>query len=284
MTTPVTPIERRIALPAGEFRLLEWPGDGPAVMFLHGLSGTADVWALTIAALEGGVHAFAIDQRGHGASPAPASGYRASDYASDAFALAEALQLDRAHLVGHSMGARIAIVAAGTRPGRFATVSIVDIGPEAWRQNWIDTVAAFDRLPASFANRDEALAYTARGRTLTPAAMDRFLARLVEQPDGSYRWKANFDALKQTVTLQRGRGYWREWERISDPLLLIRGGTSDELRPSVAAAMQVRNPLARYEEFADTGHNIPLLAPVELAKSLSNHWARAPKPGKEVSR
>lgn len=284
MTEPIAPIERRITLPAGDFRLLEWPGEGPAVIFLHGLSTSADVWALTVSALDGRCHAFAIDQRGHGTSPAPESGYAASDFARDALALRDALNLETVHLVGHSMGARVAIVAAAMRPGSFASVTIVDIGPEAWKQNWVDTVAAFDRLPSSFADREAALAYTARGRTLTPAAMERFLARLVEQPDGSYRWRANFAALKETVRLQRGRGYWREWERISDPLLLIRGETSDELRASVAAAMRVRNPLARYEEFAETGHNIPLLAPDRLAESLSGHWARAIAAGREVTR
>jgi len=283
MTEPVAPIERRIALPAGDFRLLEWPGEGPTVIFLHGLSASADVWALTMASLGGKCHAFAIDQRGHGSSPAPGTGYTAGDFAQDALALRDTLGDGPVHLVGHSMGARVAMVAAAMRPGVFASVVIVDIGPEAWKQNWVDTVAAFDRLPDSFADREAAIAYNARGRTLSPAAIERFLGRLVEQPDGSYRWRANFDALKQTVRLQRGRGYWREWERISDPLLLIRGETSDELRPSVAAAMRVRNPLARYEEFAETGHNIPLLAPDRLAESLAGHWARAIPAGNEVT-
>ncbi len=271
MTTPPSPIERRLTLPAGDFRLLEWPGEGPPAVFLHGLSGSADVWGGTVAGLPG-CHAFAIDQRGHGSSPQPATGYHAIEYAADAHALSDALALDRPHLIGHSMGGRVALVAAARWPGLFRSVAIVDIGPEAWKQNWVDTVAAFDRMPPGFASRAEAIAYASRGRILTPEAIERFLGRLAEQADRSYRWKANFDALKQTVTLQRGRGYWREWERITDPLLLIRGGTSDELRPAVAAAMRERNPLARYEEFADTGHNIPLIAPGLLAESLRAHW------------
>src|SRR5690554_5984194 len=70
-----------VRLPAGGFRILTWPGgtDGTTV-FLHGLSGAADVWRPTIAAFGSDrPRCIAIDQRGHGRSPHTPGAYAASD-------------------------------------------------------------------------------------------------------------------------------------------------------------------------------------------------------------
>jgi pimeloyl-ACP methyl ester carboxylesterase len=100
-----------LALPAGRFRALEWPVTEPPVLFLHGLIGIAEVWQPTIARFaKPHPRCIAIDQRGHGHSPKPAADYSAGRYARDLTDALDALGLDRVHLVGHSMGARVAMV------------------------------------------------------------------------------------------------------------------------------------------------------------------------------
>ena len=78
--------------------------------------------------------------------------------------------------------------------------------------------------------------------------------------------------MKTIVRTQRSRNYWREWESVAMPLLLVRGGDSDELRPRVAGEMRRRNPAAEYLELAGVGHNMPLLDPAGLAAALSAFW------------
>lgn len=278
------PAERFIELGAGPFRVLEWGGGAPSAIFLHGLTGVAEVWGPTIAALGADrPRAIAIDQRGHGQSAKPPSGYGVGAFVADLMQAVEALGLDRPHLVGHSMGARVALVAAARHAGRFRSVSMVDIGPEAWRENWRSTVAAFERMPASYPDVETALgggrrrggesadaALAARPDDATLRAIA--LARLETLPGGEVAWRADREALKQTVTVQRSRDYWRDWERIAIPAQLIRGGASNELRPRIAAEMRRRNPAVRYEEFEGIGHNIPLLAPARLAATLELFW------------
>jgi pimeloyl-ACP methyl ester carboxylesterase len=284
------PARRRIALPAGEFRVLEWPGAEPPAIFLHGLTGVAEVWGPTVAALAPARHSFALDQRGHGHSAKPVTGYAVAAFLGDLLEAMRVLGLDRPHLVGHSMGARVALVAAARHPERFRSVAIVDIGPDQWRANWQSTVAAFDRMPPSYPSAEAAVggARNRGGESADAALADRqddatlrtiALARLRTLPDGSVTWLANREALKRTVIAHRSRNYWHDWERISIPALLVRGGTSGELRPAVSDRMRSRNPRVGFRQFEGVGHNIPLLAPGRLAATLSEFWPSVERSG-----
>lgn len=277
------PTVRTLSLSAGEFRALEWPGAAPPVLLLHGLTGVAEVWGPTIAAFEPVRQSFAIDQRGHGQSPKPADGYDIAAFVGDIIEAVDALRLVRPHLAGHSMGARVALVAAARYPERFRSVAIVDIGPEQWRANWQSSVAAFDRMPATYPDVEAALGGArSRGAESADAALlERpndatlrtiALSRLRTLPDGSVTWLADREALKKTVIAHRSRNYWRDWERLAVPALLVRGGTSGELRPEVSERMRRRNPRVAFRELENVGHNIPLLAPGRLAVTLSEFW------------
>lgn len=275
--TAIAPIERTIDLSAGAFRGIEWPGNADrTVVFLHGLSGVADVWTDTIADLAdalgvGHPRCIAIDQRNHGHSPRTPGHCTARDYLADLVELIEGLGT-RVDLVGHSMGARVTILAAARRPDLVDTATIVDIGPEAWSTNVTNTARSFRALPERFVDRAEALEF---GRLSNRGDQwaERFVAwRLRPHDDGSYTWLADHDRLIESVATQRARNYWHDWERIATPALLIRGGTSREVRPRIAAEMRRRNPRVGFVEIADVGHNVPLLAPRRLADELAGFW------------
>ncbi len=264
--------ERFVETAAGSFRVLEWPGADPAVLFLHGLTAVADVWGPTVAEFAGKrPRCIAIDQRGHGMSPQGDIDYRVSAFVDDAEQIVDRLKLGRIHLVGHSMGARVALVAAAKAPDRYLTTAIVDIGPEQWRENWVSSVEGFSRMPAGFASEKEAVAFASRRRPLSGEAKAIFLARLRKDGD-SLVWRADVEALKTIVTVQRSRNYWVDWERLSKNTVLIRGGESNELRPRVTEEMRRRNPSVGFVELAEAPHNIPLAAPGELAQVLLKHW------------
>ena len=285
MTTPTV---RTVALSAGSFRVLEWEGSDRSAIFLHGLTGVAEVWGPTVDALgDGRPHSFALEQRGHGHSPKPTFGYKIGNYERDLVEAIEALKLDRPHLVGHSMGARVSMFAAARHPELFRSVTIVDIGPERWKANWVDSVAAFDRLPPSWPSVEAAVGRAGQIRpgssidaalaaTGSAAAPLRAIAeaRLRVNPDGSASWLASTDALKQTVIAHRSRGFWPEWSRVSAPAMLVRGELSDELRVATSSRMRAMRPDVRFEELAGVGHNIPLIAPTSLAHVLRDFWGK----------
>ena len=93
-------------------------GDGPAVILIHGVGLNADAWAPQMDALAAAHRVIAYDTLGHGSSALPPESATLDDYVSQLAQFMDALDLPRASLVGHSMGAMIAIAAALRHPGR----------------------------------------------------------------------------------------------------------------------------------------------------------------------
>ncbi len=269
------PVETFTPLRAGNFRCLTW-SDGPeTVLFLHGLGAVGEVWGPTIGQLPTTRRYVALDQRGHGQSPSSLN----LSYAAPAF-VADALQTvrnlgGRVHLVGHSMGARVAILLAARYPQLLHSVAVVDIGPEASKANIEATTRSFTARPERFANSAEAIAFTFRSRTPTDVERDVFLARLRTEGDGTVTWYSSRASLVACVSRQRSRSYWREWRAITVPALYVHGGKSNEVPVPLADRMRAMNPAVNFLRLDGVGHNVPLLAPAELATSLVHFWKLA---------
>jgi pimeloyl-ACP methyl ester carboxylesterase len=101
-------------------------GDKPALLLLHGLTDNGRYWSRTAAALEDLYDVCMLDQRGHGLSERPASGYSDEEMAADATKVIEALHLAPAAVLGHSMGGAVTIVLAGKRPDLVARALLLD--------------------------------------------------------------------------------------------------------------------------------------------------------------
>jgi pimeloyl-ACP methyl ester carboxylesterase len=103
-------------------------GEGPDVLLIHGVTGDMSVWFLCRAmeVLGRSSRVTAYDLRGHGYSDVPASGYTSAEQAGDTIALMDALEIDRAMLVGHSFGGVIAMHAAVLYPDRIEAVVLSD--------------------------------------------------------------------------------------------------------------------------------------------------------------
>lgn len=104
------PVVRSIDLPTGvtlEYAEQGRP-DGIPVVLLHGYTDSRHSWNLVLPRLPPRYRVFAITQRGHGESSKPADGYRVADFAGDVAAFLEAKRIDRAIIVGHSMGSMVA--------------------------------------------------------------------------------------------------------------------------------------------------------------------------------
>lgn len=104
-------------------------GSGPVVVMLHGTSASHAVWEPIAGALAAEATTVAVDQRGHGRSDKPADGYAAPDFADDVVTVLDAIGVDTAVVVGHSLGARNAWVAAARHPDRVAGIVCVDYTP-----------------------------------------------------------------------------------------------------------------------------------------------------------
>ncbi|WP_051792575.1 alpha/beta fold hydrolase [Amycolatopsis jejuensis] len=107
--------------PHGLLSYLRWPGPGEPILFLHPVNTAARVWTGIAERVDRA--SVAVDFRGHGRSE-PGSSYLPQDYARDALAVLDYLEIDRVHVVGGSLGGAIAVELTALAPRRVASIAL----------------------------------------------------------------------------------------------------------------------------------------------------------------
>jgi non-heme chloroperoxidase len=242
------------------------PG-GEAIVFLHGYTDSWFSFSRILPLLPDGYHVYALDQRGHGDSERPASGYTIDDLAADAVAFLDALGIERAVLVGHSMGSMVARRVAQCHPERVARLVLV--GPILLAVNEaIQGLAAVvntltDPVPHEFVR--EFQAGTAHVPLPEPF-LDRVVAESLKLP--AHVWKGALDG--QMTANDLG-----QLARIAAPTLIL-WGERDALFPRADQEhMAAAIPDARLVIYAETGHSLHWERPEQFAADLEAFIRRA---------
>jgi pimeloyl-ACP methyl ester carboxylesterase len=191
------PVPRSLRVPVNEteLHLLEWgAADSPPVLLVHGMRGHARWFSTVGPALGSRYRALALDLRGHGES-AHTPPYGHAVYASDVVALADALELGRFVLLGHSMGGGVAVRAAARLGARLAALVIVDsaLGPPPRPALARAQSEAEEPTYATFSSFEEARArFKLRpGDTVAAPELLDHLAwhAIVRRADGQFAWR-----------------------------------------------------------------------------------------------
>jgi pimeloyl-ACP methyl ester carboxylesterase len=125
--TQAPPTPRTIHLHGHELSYID-SGEGPAVLFIHGLLGSNQNWTHLVHGLEGGHRVIIPDLFGHGASEKPMGDYSLSAHAATLRDLLDCLGIDRVTLVGHSLGGGIALQFCYLFPDRVDRLALVASG------------------------------------------------------------------------------------------------------------------------------------------------------------
>lgn len=173
-------IEYDVPVRGGSLRVVEWPGDGPAVVAVHGITANSLTWAAVARELAGAVRLIAPDLRGRAGSAALPGPYGMAAHAADMIAIADHLGAERINLAGQSMGGFVVTETAARYPARVGSVLLVDGGLPLPTPAGLDvdevllaTIGpAMRRLSMTFDGPDEYLAFfrsnPALGRYWTP--------------------------------------------------------------------------------------------------------------------
>ena len=251
--------------------------DGVPIVFIHGFSHDRHVWEDVLCGLPEALAPLTLDLRGHGESDwALAGSYRPEDYASDLAPVLDALSVERAIVVGHSLGGNVATLFAAAQPDRVSALVLVDTGPalsgDAWQAVSGDVASAmgcFDDI-ASY-RRLLSLAYPfGRGE-----ALDR-LARtgLVQRLDGRFEPKLDPLIVERTGTdddwVETESALWAALGKLQCPTLVVRGEQSAMLSEAVARQM-VENVLAHgtAASVERAGHAIAVDNAIGLSEAIA---------------
>ncbi len=110
--------------------VIEGPPEAPPVLLLHSIGTTLHVWDPQVAVLARRYRLIRPDLRGHGLSDVVAGDHSMSTLAADQVALLDALGIASAHVIGLSIGGRIAQTLAAEHPGRVASLALLDTAME----------------------------------------------------------------------------------------------------------------------------------------------------------
>jgi pimeloyl-ACP methyl ester carboxylesterase len=169
-------------------------GSGEPVIFLHGYTDSRHSFDLLQPILPRDLHAYLLDQRGHGDSERPECCYAQQDFAKDVVAFMDALGIQRATIVGHSMGSFIAQQVALESPERVRALVLIGSAPTANNEVIRGLNAEVARLQDPIS---PAFVRDFQASTVSKPVPDSYLATLVSESlkVPARVWKATLDGL-----------------------------------------------------------------------------------------
>ncbi len=244
---------------------------GLPVLLLHGVTDSWRSFELVLPHLPSEYRVIAITQRGHGDATRPESGYRFADFANDVRLFLDLKEIDRAVVVGHSMGTGVAQRFAIDHPNRVA--GLVLIGAFArWKDNpaanelWETVIKDMtDPVDPSFVLEFQ-LSTTAQ--PVPPEFFEMCVYESLKLP--AHVWRGAFGGFRQT-------DHAPELPKISAPTLIL-WGDQDAICPRgdqdlLATAI----PNTRLIVYEGTGHSPPWETPQRVAEDLTTFLADLPK-------
>jgi pimeloyl-ACP methyl ester carboxylesterase len=291
------PTERYISANGLTFHSIDWgghalsdsplgsrgrPWDGEWLVLLHGLASQAHIWDLVAPMLTDSFRVIAIDQRGHGLSDKPDSGYDWATVTSDLDAILDALKIERAVLAGHSWGGNVAVQYAVDQPDRVSGLILIDGGflQIGDRLDW-PTVEKFLEPPDLIGTPVDEFRASMKmwmGAAWSPEAEAITLQNFEVRQDHTIEPR-----LCKSNHMQVVRALWEHrpselWARVQCPVLMMPAvapephdeRTRDILenkRRNIAVAEE-RLQRSQTIWMTDTIHDIPLQRPGELAEAI----------------
>jgi pimeloyl-ACP methyl ester carboxylesterase len=207
-----------------------------------------------------------FDQRGHGRSFKPPNEYKPENYAKDLQLILKELNWSSIELVGHSMGARNALLFCHLFPDLCHKLVLEDLGPEVKNEDFYGFNSFQEYLlaivPTPFSTREEAKKFMLNElpeklksfRGGQQIAMFMYSNITENKKDNSYDWRFSKEAILETIHLGRFKNYWSEWKLIKVPTLVIRGEESTYLTSDIFDRMLTENSNSRGIVVKNAGH------------------------------
>ena len=231
-------------------------GTGPAVVLLHGLADTHDLWRHQLGPLAEHHRVIAFDLRGHGRSPFDGADFSLGDLAADVGQALADLGVERAVVAGLSMGGGVAQVLAIERPDLVTALVLVSTSsefPPATRDRFL--------MRAALAEREGMAAVV--DATVPRWFTSRFAARQPDEVDRTRRSVLAIDprAFAAASRANAARHLTDRLSRIRCPVLFV-GGSDDPAEPQRALEIYRRRLSAlRWELLDGASHLVPVEQP-----------------------
>lgn len=274
----------RVAVDGVGLAVNEWPGKGPTIVCIHGLTANHTCWASMGDALSPAYRLIAYDLRGRGDSDKPDKGYSLEQHGRDLGRLLDHYGLRKAVVMGHSLGAHIALRFAVHEPARVSKLVLFDGGLDV-RAEVLDSLGpAINRLGLEFPSLDMFLEFVKRlpmfeGRWND--YLERYFRYDVETlPSGAVRAKAAKHAIEEELGNLARERLWVWHHRVKCPTLIFRApdglltATDCLMTQEEGLAMAAAIPKSRLVVVPGTNHYTVLLGQHPKVKAALRAFLR----------
>ncbi len=255
------------------------------ILLLHGLASAARIWDFVAPLLAGhGYTVTAFDQRGHGESDKPESGYDFATIDADDAAAITALNITHPVIAGHSWGASVALQYAVTHPDDVAALVLVDGATNqlSLRSGWTRERALTELAPPRFAGTPRATFLSffrsgTLGQQWSPELEDVVLHIVQLRDDDTVAPRLDFENHMKIVASMWDQPTFDLYRQAQCPITLVVAEQAPT-NPAQDAFLQAKrqgvaqietfNPRSRVVWLPDTIHDIPLQRPAQLAEEI----------------
>jgi len=262
---------------------IEGPANGPALVLLHGATGSCQAWAGVMPQLTQGWHVYAFDLRGHGLSGRPAGleGYNLGYHVADTVAALRDVVREPAVLVGHSYGAVISAL-AGMPGAPWLRGILLEDPPLMLRrdnqesQGFLEFFRMVYALRQATSSVDEIMAALAEREPAAPKAVLRPFAQNLAWVDPNYLTAITRGNQHETA---RGVDFAAHIRGIACPVLLMQADLAigAALVPQDADFFMAHARDARLVTFPGAGHGIHDDQPAEFLRAVGEFTASLPR-------
>ena len=257
----------------------------PPILLLHGLASSAHIWNLVATQLISyGYTVTALDQRGHGESEKPDSGYDFDTILTDDLAAMNVLEIEHPILVGHSWGAMVALQFATMNAMQVKSLVLVDGATNqlSARPGWSREQAMKDLAPPRFAGtpRETFLSYyrnSPLGGQWSPELEESILKIVQLRDDDTVAPRLDYENHLQIISAMWDQPTFELYRKVPCPITLI-VADQEPMNEAMKEFVNMRKQgIAHIQEvrsdvhiviMQNTMHDIPLQRPEELAEII----------------
>ncbi len=255
--------------------LRDWGGPGAPLLLTHGMAAHTHWWDPVVPRWKGVFHAAALDFRGHGDSDwIEGSPYESARWVEDIETARKAMGWDRFILVGHSMGARIALDYAERHGERLRGVAAIDFLPEFYESRSRRHAKTRARAQPVYDNEEIMLSkfrLQPPGTLLDESGLRELGRHGVKKGPTGWTWKFDW----RSFSFPYGP-VWEQLPKIAPAALIVRGELSPIMTREVMDKVVAGLKNGRGLEIVGAHHHVPLDKPEELAAAVSAWAAELP--------
>jgi esterase len=239
-------------------------GEGKPLIILHGLFGSSDNWFSLAKVFAEHFTVYLVDQRNHGQSP-HTDDFNYQLLTEDLADFIEEHQIEKPHVIGHSMGGKTAMNFAVKYPEKLDKLIIVDIAPKPYPVHHDHILEGLHDINLeTLTSRTEADQLLSR-QVSEPDVRQFLLKNLARNNESKFEWRVNIHAIDEHIE-EIGAGMQYEGQ-FTGPTLFIKGVRSNYYAPGDEESILKLFPSAQFVTL-NTGHWVQAEDPKAFAETI----------------